>query len=209
MRVYLNLIYGISCWGGIPNSKLGGLFRIQKRCVRLLFGLEYSFDHAGYYETCARVRSYQENKSKKNYCLEHTKPIFNKEKILSIFNLYFYHTFLNIFKIQKTRVPISLFSILNQDQRDTNFLLCLPLIKRDISKNNFIFKSISIWNRLVNEIFEKSPPNNNGIVIKGSAQNSDLCATVPLVKNKLKSYLFVQQSLGDNVEWLPEITLAI
>ena len=154
-----HLSYGISCWGGIPNSKLQGLFRIQKRCIRLLFGLQYSFDHAGYYETCARVRSYQENKCKKNYCLENTKPLFNKEKILTLSNLYIYHTFLDIFKILKNQVPISLYAILNQDQRDTNFLLCLPIISLDISKNNFIFKSISIWNKLINELLEKSSPN--------------------------------------------------
>ena len=84
-------------WGGIPKSKLQGLFRIQKRCVRLLFGSEYSFDHSGYYETCARVRTYQNHKSKKNYCIEHTKPLFSKHKILSFFNLHIYHTFINTF----------------------------------------------------------------------------------------------------------------
>ena len=59
-----HLCYCISTWGAIPSSKLQGIFSIQKRCIRLLFGSEYSFDHSGYYETCARARSYQDHKSK-------------------------------------------------------------------------------------------------------------------------------------------------
>ena len=59
------------------------VFAVQKRCIRLLFGMEYSFDHAGYYETCARVRTYEDHMAKKNYCLEHTKPLFNKHGILT------------------------------------------------------------------------------------------------------------------------------
>ena len=50
-----HLSYCISCWGAIPRSKLEGLFAIQKRCIRLLFGLKYTFDHADYYKTCPRA----------------------------------------------------------------------------------------------------------------------------------------------------------
>ena len=151
-----HLSYCISCWGGIPSSKLQGLFIIQKRCIRLLFGSEYSFDHVGFYETCARIRTYQDHKSGKNYCLEHTKPLFHKQKILSIFNLYVYHTLINTFKILKTHTPVSLFDLVSQSQRGTNFLLHLPKVTLDISKNNFIFKSCFIWNNL------ETVPNNLG-----------------------------------------------
>ena len=149
-----HLSYCISSWGAIPDSKLQGIFAIQKRCIRLLFGLEYSFDHAGYYETCARSRTYQDHISKKNYILEHTKPLFNRHNILSLFNLFTYHTFLDIFKILKTQLPASLYSLFIQGQRDTNFLLNLPDVDLDTSKNNFVFKSSSIWNELVGVILE-------------------------------------------------------
>ena len=69
--------YCISCWGGVSEFKLQTIFAVQKRCKRLLFDKKFSFDLAGYYESCARVRSYKEQMSPKNYCLEHTKPIFN------------------------------------------------------------------------------------------------------------------------------------
>ena len=55
--------YCIISWEGVSEFKLQSLFTIQKRCVRLLFGKQFSFDHAGYYETCARVRSYKEHTS--------------------------------------------------------------------------------------------------------------------------------------------------
>ena len=102
------LSYCISSCGAIPHSKLQGIFAFQKRCIRLLFGLEYSFDHAGYYETCARSRTYQDHITKKNYILEHTKPLFNRHNILNLFNLFTYHTILDIFKILKTQVVCNL-----------------------------------------------------------------------------------------------------
>jgi hypothetical protein len=51
-----HLSYGISCWGAAYSSKLETLFRLQKRCVRILFGEIPSFDHPEYYQTCARAR---------------------------------------------------------------------------------------------------------------------------------------------------------
>ena len=108
-----HLSYCISCWGAIPSSKLQGIFSIQKRCIRLLFGLGYSFDHPEYYETCARVITYQDHTSKKNYCLEHTKPLFNNHKIFTVFNLYIYHAFLDTFEILKTLPPPFLYSLFN------------------------------------------------------------------------------------------------
>ena len=77
-----HLSYCISSWGEVSESTLRNVFSAQKRCIRLLFGKQYSFDHAGYYQTCARVRSYKDQMSPRNYCLEHTEPIFNEHKTL-------------------------------------------------------------------------------------------------------------------------------
>ena len=46
-----HLSYCISSWGGVLESKLRNVFSAQKRCIRLSFGKQYSFDHAGYYQT--------------------------------------------------------------------------------------------------------------------------------------------------------------
>ena len=80
-----HLTYGITCWGGAYTSKLQKLFNIQKRCIRMLFGDIYSFDHPEYYYTCARLITYTEYKTDKNYTLEHTKPLFNKLGFLTLY----------------------------------------------------------------------------------------------------------------------------
>ena len=77
--------------------KIKSYFYTQKRCVRLLFGNELNFDHAEYYQTCVRATTYQQHKTKKNFLLEHTKPIFNDRKLLSLHHLYIYHSFLELF----------------------------------------------------------------------------------------------------------------
>ena len=42
------------------------------KSIRMLFGEIYSFDHPEYYYTCARLITYAEYKTDKNYTLEHT-----------------------------------------------------------------------------------------------------------------------------------------
>ena len=154
----------------MSSYKLQSLFAIQKRCVRLLFGKEYSFDHAGYYETCARVRTYEENKSPKNYCLEHTKPLFNDHSLLNLHNLYVYQTFVGLFKVMKVRVPVSVCTMFNESVRDSNLRVCLPKLYLNISQYNYVFRSSTLWNSLIGEILEKSTPEETGIVIKGSTK---------------------------------------
>ena len=76
--------------------------------MRLLFGTNFTFDHAEYYITCAiartynehkatiartynehratRARTYNEHKATKNFVLEHTKPLFNDNNFLNLRN---------------------------------------------------------------------------------------------------------------------------
>ena len=61
-----HISYCISSWGGVSEYKLKTLFSVQKRCVRLLFGKEITFDNAEYYETCERVKTYKEHTKEKN-----------------------------------------------------------------------------------------------------------------------------------------------
>ena len=71
-----HLTYCISAWGGVSKYKLQTIFSIQKRCIRLLFGKVCNYDHFEFYETCARIRSIDEHRATKDYCLEHTKNNF-------------------------------------------------------------------------------------------------------------------------------------
>ena len=79
-------------------------------------------------------------------------------------------------------------------------------MKLDISMKNFIYNSCVKWNSLVDKIFERSLPSESGVLIKGSVENSDFCASIPFVKNKLKVTLFKCQELGVEKEWGPENT---
>ena len=121
-----HLTYGISCWGGIcPGSKLIKMFNIQKRCVRILFGDKYSFDHPEYYLTCARARTYMDHTSLKDYSLEHTKPIFNKHKLLTLNNLYVLRSLAELIKILKSHTPISMFKFLQFCPRSHHYRLLI------------------------------------------------------------------------------------
>ena len=136
-----HMSYCISSCGGVSDYKLQSIFAIQKRCVRLLFNGKCSYDNAEYYATCARVRTYKEHTSPKNYCLEHTKLIFNKHEILNLHNLFVQQSFKGLYKVFKTHMPISVFEIFQQSNRETNFLVKVPDVPLKKSKCNFTYKS--------------------------------------------------------------------
>ena len=241
-----HLSYGISCWGGAYSSKLDTLFRLQKRCIRILFGEVPSFDHPEYYQTCARARTwiqpwlestharknvlfldyiknptseskieYQKLKKflddhrKRNFVLEHTKPLFNKHNVLSIRSLYILRSLSELFKILKYRLPMCLFSCFKFSSGSNNNRLLPPKCVLGISMNNFVFRATSLWNKCIGQLLTKPPlthmHNSRGnivsIVIPGSLKNSDLTCSVPAFKTRLKSLLFAQQKCGDAIEW--------
>ena len=188
-----HLSYCISCWGGISKYKLEKLFVLQKRCVRLLFGNEYTFDHAGFYETCARVRTYTEHITEKDYSQEHTKPLFNKQEILTVHNLYVQHTVLELFKIFKYRTPISLYALFTVSHRTVNSLVLLPKINLEIARCNFLFRASWLWNSLSVKLLTKCTPNDSGIMVPGSTPFSDMTTPISIVKRKLKNILLETQ----------------
>ena len=206
-----HISYCISCWGGISSYKTESLFSIQKRCIRLLFGKEFSFDHVGFYETCARTRTYQQHMAKKDYLLEHTRPLFNEQNILSLHHLYIQHTFMDLIKIMKYRIPISLFQMFCPSPRTMNFLMLLPKINLEVSRLNFVFSASSIWNSLIGKLLNRCLPNSNGILVPGSSKCSDLTAPISYIKEKLKHILLRAQKLdveyqfdqSNSKEWNP------
>ena len=150
-----HLSYCISSWGGISKYKLQSLFSVQKRCVRLLFGKELNSDHSEFYNVCARAKTYEQHMATKNFQLEHTKPIFNERKLLTLHHLYIYHTFIDTLKIFKYRVPISIFSLFEQSSRNHHFKLLIPNVKLDLAKNNFVFQASCIWNEILHLVLNK------------------------------------------------------
>ena len=200
-----HLTYCISAWGGVGPNKLEKIFAIQKRCVRLLFGDQLTYDHHEFYETCARVRTYNEHIAPKNFVLEHTKPLFKSHQILTVHNLYTLNTLTEIFKILKFHSPLSIYDLLKINKTSFRHQLTLPKIKLDISKNNFVFKSSQIWNLMMPKILNVPHLDQlQNIIIPGSCKNSDISCTVGFVKSKAKSLLFQVQNSGDSFEWLSD-----
>ena len=201
-----HLSYCISSWGGVAPYRLSKLFSVQKRCVRLLFGTMPTYDQVEHYETCARVRTYAEHTAIKNYALENTKPIFNKEKILSVYNLYTHHVFMDLFKTFKERQPISLCSLFEMSTRSTSNYLRIPLRNLELSKQNFVCNASSTWNSLIDKVLDSPLTNEKNIVIPGSAKFSDLSSPISVIKSRVKRLLFETQQLkppGCKIEWLP------
>ena len=190
-----HICYSISSWGGISKYKLEGLFAIQKRCVRLLFGNDYNFDHTEYYQTCARARTFEQHISVKNYVLEHTKPIFNEKCLLSLHHLYIYHTFLELFKIFKYKTPISLYNQFTSSGISINMHLIIPETTLELVKHNFVFQASSMWNKLIDKLMNKCIPNKDGLIIEGSAKDSDLATPVSTIKTGLRGVLIGVQKL--------------
>ncbi len=97
----------------------------------------------------------------------------------------------------------------------------LRVIKRGVTitnihgsaKNNFVFNSTCIWNGLIDDILNKCTPNGCGIVVPGSAKDSDLTISVGVAKNKLKNILLNTQKVdplkdllgwSESQDWYPE-----
>ena len=199
-----HLTYGISAWGGACPSKFDKIFTLQKRCVRLLFGNNLTYDHSEYYETCARARPYDEQMKPKCYALEHTKPIFYKHKLLTFHNLYTLHTLTETFKILKFRCPISIYELIKINPNSLRNTLLPPRVKLDLSLNNYVSKAPSLWNQFLPKIFVPAilDPDRN-IVIPGSSRNSDISSSsIGFIKNTLKRLLLSIQSSGDTHQWL-------
>ena len=134
-----HLGYAISVWGGISNNQLKPLFITQKKCIRILFG-----DHESYIDkfmTCARTRPYHfQCLGSKFYAKESTKPLFTKHEILAAENLYRHRCLMELFKILKSRTPISLFSLFSISNRKDNLLIT------PCPTSQFMYKSAWLWN---------------------------------------------------------------
>ena len=148
------LTYGISCWGGVYDSKLQKLFKIQKRCIRILFGESYSFDHPEYYAACCRTKTYQEHVALKDYALEHTKPLFKKHSLLTLHNLSASRSLVELIKILKLHSPYPVYESLQFCLRTHHFILLSPKYNLDISKNNYFISSINLWNKCISKLLD-------------------------------------------------------
>lgn len=177
-----HLTYCISAWGSIAQSKMDAIHKIQKKVIRIMFGDTEAFKNK--FRTCARVRPIGEQTlGGEFYSREHTKPLYAKLKILSVQNLYSYHSFMETLKILKFRSPISLHTHYQLSRR--KYLTHIQLNPPQTS-THFIYRSSVLWNTLRHKI---------GL--------TDISVSTTGIKNKVKEALFVNQHRHDKLEWLP------
>ena len=157
--------------------KLNPLFIAQKRCVRILFGDKEAYLEK--FKTCARCRLFcHQLLGDEFYCKEHTKPLFNKLEIMTVHNIYSYHCEIELLKILKFRLPISLYSKFELSKRKDTFLLT------PTPSTNFMYKSSVLWNSLRTKL-----------------SIFDFSINVNSTKNKLKTLILSNQRSGDADEW--------
>ena len=172
-----HLTYCISVWGGAPLCKTSKIWTSQKRCLRLLFGEKEAF--VDKFRTAVRARPISNQLlGEEFYMKEHTKPLFNKHKILALRNLYTYYVYMDLFKILKLRDPITMFEQFKISYRKSMLLI------NNVPAENFFSRSTKIWN-----------------IITPKLKIQDYSHKISSAKNKLKKALFKLQSSNDPVTW--------
>ena len=156
--------------------------------------------------------SSKDNKLKtmyKDYTKEHTKPLFKKHNILSIFNLYPYFCLNEMYKILKFRTPYSLFELLDlpSDRTGRNLLLKTRAIGGRHEEKSFFSQSTRFWNKHHKEIIEPSEVELHIDVSKKlnlvgtKFAFFDFSTKVSTFKSKLKKLLLHTQSSGNEIDW--------
>jgi len=147
-----------------------------------------------------------------NYEKEHTKPIMARLNILSIYNLYFYHTFLELFKSFRFHSPIPIMSMFNMIDK-YRLRLRPPSVKRNRQSDHcFVIRATGIWNHFVGQVLlhkkdvegklkQQLGRSNKQTVLSLRAKLYDLSFSVASTKAKLKKLLITKQSYG-GVEWI-------
>ena len=161
------LSYAISVWGGSGSGdKLKPLFILQKRALRNIFSVK-------------RVSTYIKG---------HTKSVFQKQKILTVYNVYNYMTVLSFGKVIKMEEPEFLYNILKLNSQNRRNMVYLPLFKLNSYQNSFCYQAPKLWNMLAS-----SPKYCNEITN---------APTLSSMKSRLKSFLLNMQSYGNKNDWI-------
>ena len=174
------LTYGITVWGSMSDTKLKRLFIAQKKIVRVLFGDREKFIDK--FKTCVRARPYPEQKLPPEfYIKEHSKPLFNKNQILNLKNLYTYHCANETFKIMKFKSPIAIHDLFTFSNRGHKQLFIITPRPND----TYLYTSSAMWNKIRNIL-----------------QINDSSISVSFIKQNLKKHLLNVQTLGDRINWI-------
>ena len=173
------LTYAISVWGEASKAKLKPLIKAQKKVIRVMFGDREKF--LDKFMTCARARPISTQKlSTEFFIKEHTKPLFNTHNILTLQNLYFYHSSCEVFKIFKFHTPIALYELYSFSNRGhKNLFLITPQ-----PSSCYIYRTSVMFNS-----------------VRQNLSITDTAVSVMTLKLRLKKFLLTKQLIGEQDSW--------
>jgi len=155
-------------------------------------------------------------KEASDYAKEASKPIFQSNKILSVFNLYPYHLLLEAYKILKFRLPYCVFELFkNHSPRRANngLSFTIPRTRLSIEKSGFIFQAIKCWNSVHKTLLTSTNIQiHKDSQIKGSHSTTtavfyDYSTPISTFKLKLRNFLTSKQHSGPPDVWNQNDTL--
>ena len=130
--------------------------------------------------------------------------IFSYEYELNLYSVYSWQI---IILLELSRHPIELSIKLIALSILFYYRLHVPRIKLEISKRNYIYNAIKLWNTCIGKILEPSilsvQPLSVGYqyIISGNTINSDMTIPIGLFKKKLNKLLLEIQKEGSPCEW--------
>ena len=145
----------------------------------------------------------------KDYSKEHTKPLFNSHNILTVHNLYVYHSLLELYKILKFRTPYCVYELFlgSSEVRHSDLILHIPLVLLHCQRQSFIHQASILWNKFYKKLLEPFMiPLHKDYVLKFKLTNSesihyDYSTKVSRFKSQLSRLLMDMQSNGDKTAW--------
>ena len=137
------MTYCIIVFGTVSKTWTEKLFKIQKHCIRILFGdLEKYLDK---FKTSAHTQPFEiQRLGAEFFCKEHTKPLFNKLGILAFQNLLNYQICLETLKTLKLRTLQSLFQLYTISTRNNQLFL-----RARADDTPYIKSRVNIWNNCI------------------------------------------------------------
>ena len=122
-------------------------------------------------------------------------------------NLYILRSLIELLKIIKFHSPVPFLTFFKYVSLGSLFRLHVPIIKLDISKRNYTYNAIKLWNICIGKILD-SPvlsvqPFKEGsqYIISGNNINSDMTIPIGLFKKRLRNSLIETQKEGNPNEW--------
>ena len=154
---------------------------------------------------------------RKDYSKEHTKPLFKKYGILSVYNLYPYYNLLELYKILKFRTPYCMYELfkLLPNQAGRNLTLTIPLSSLQCQQKTFVYKATLLWNKLHKQLLKTSSVTLHSShtdqlnLLPSECIVLDFTTKVVFFKTKLRRILLDLQSKGGNFDWTTNNYLSI